>query len=117
MSEGQVVKACIDWLCLHNCLIIRNNSGAFKTSYTRKDGGISEYMVRTGKKGSGDIVFCSPYGRYGEVECKYGSNKQQPEQIQRQKDVEQRGGLYILAYSTDALELRKAEILSPLHRP
>lgn len=111
MSEGMVVKACIEWLCLHGCDIIRNNTGAFKKSYRRNDGSTAEYHVRVGKKGSGDILACSPYGRWIEVEAKFGKNGQQPEQVLRQQQIESRGGVYIVARSIDDLETRKADIL------
>ena len=111
-GEGQVLHACIQWLCLHGCDIIRNNTGAFRKSYTRKDGTQADYHIRVGKKGSGDILACSPYGRWVEVETKFDKGKQRPEQQQRQADIERRNGVYVLAYGVDDLEARKDEILS-----
>lgn len=111
MSESAVVAACIKWLYAHGCIAFRNNSGAFKTSYTRKDGTTSESLVRFGRKGWGDIVGCTKHGRYLEVEAKAEKGKQSPEQKQHQADVEARGGLYILARSVDDLEAKKQEIL------
>lgn len=111
MSESAVVAACIKWLYLHCCIAMRNNSGAFKDKYTRKDGSVGEYHVRLGRKGWSDVIACSPKGRFIEVEAKSADGKQSPEQKQHQAEVEQRGGIYILARSVDDLESRKIEIL------
>jgi hypothetical protein len=94
---------------------MRNNTGAYKASYTRKDNSVGEYYVRFGRKGWGDIIACSPFGRYIEVECKREDGRQSPEQKQHQADVEQRGGVYILARSIDDLEARKSAILAEIN--
>jgi hypothetical protein len=111
VKESLVVQACIQWLYLHGCDVIRNNTGAFKQSYTRKDGSVGESWIRTGKKGSGDIIACSPKGRWIEVEAKSDSGEQTPEQVARQKAIQSRGGVYIVARSTDDLEAAKSQIL------
>ena len=84
------------------------------TSYTRKDGSKANYRVRVGKKGSGDIIACSPHGRWIEVECKFGHNRQSPEQKARQLEIERRKGVYVVAYDVHDLESRKADILATL---
>ena len=111
VKESLVVSACIQWLYLHGCDVIRNNTGAFKSIYQRKDGTTGVAWVRTGKKGSGDVLACSPHGRWIEVECKSDQGEQSPEQFQRQVAIEARGGIYVLARSTDDLEARKADII------
>ncbi len=111
MKESLVVQACIQWLYLNGCDVIRNNTGAFKMPYTRKDGSTGESWVRTGKKGSGDLLACSPRGRWIEVEAKSDTGTQSPEQEARQKAIESRGGIYIVARSSDDLERRRNEIL------
>lgn len=104
-KEGIVVKACIQWLWANKCEFIRNNTGAIKTS--------AGHYLRFGKKGSGDIVFCTPNGRYGEVECKSSTGVMSPEQEAHRKLIMARGGLYIIARgSADALENMKEQILS-----
>lgn len=105
MAEGIVVKACIEWLCAHRCDIIRNNSGAIKTE--------KGFWLRFGKKGSGDILALSPYGRWIEVECKTPSGDVQDHQADRQALVQSKGGIYIIARgSADALEQYKHDILA-----
>ncbi len=111
MSESAVVHACLQWLAVHGCSVIRNNTGAFKTTYKRKNGTIGTSWIRTGKKGSGDILACSPHGKWIECECKFGDNQQEPHQVLRQQEIEQRHGIYIVARSVDDLEREKHRIL------
>jgi hypothetical protein len=111
LSESEVVHACIKWLHFHGCDVIRNNTTAFKNTYTRKDGTQGVSWVRSDKKGSGDILACSPHGRWIEVECKSETGSLRPEQITRQQEITKRAGIYIIARSIDDLEARKAEIL------
>jgi len=105
MSEGHVIKACIDWLCLHQCDIIRNNTGAYKAE--------SGHYIRYGKKGSGDILALSPFGRWVEVEAKTRDGQLRPEQLERMALVRSKGGVYVVARGNiDALEQYKSEILA-----
>lgn len=113
MSESHVVSACIQWLYLHGCDVIRNNTGAFKSVYRRKDGSLGVSWIRTGKKGSGDILACSPTGRWIEIEAKDQHGKLRPEQEARKAEIERRGGIYVVARSIDDLEARRADILRP----
>jgi hypothetical protein len=112
MKEGHIVKACMDWLYVHGCDPIRNNSGSAYRRAKDKAGNTREWYIRFGKKGSGDILACSPKGRWLEVECKVAKGQQQPEQVARQVEIERRGGIYVLARGVEDLEARKQEILS-----
>lgn len=111
MKESLVVNACIRWLYLHGMQPIRNNTGGFSKAYTDKSGRTTTHHVSVGRKGSGDILACTPCGRWLEVECKSEDGKQSPEQVERQRHVEAMGGIYILARSLDDLEARKAEVV------
>lgn len=105
MSEGHVIKACIEWLHWHGFDIIRNNSGGLKDHTGR--------TVRFGKKGSGDILALSPFGRWCEIECKFGKGEVSEHQIARQKLVTSKGGVYIICRnSADELEVHKDRILA-----
>jgi len=105
MSESQVVNACIRLLLLWGCAAHRNNSGAIKTD--------KGHYIRFGLKGSGDILACSPHGRFIEVECKFGRNEASPEQIERQKLVLSKGGVYLFVRNNTAeLEANKDRILA-----
>lgn len=105
MSEGKVVAACIQLLCLWGCNTIRNNTGAIKTE--------KGSYFRFGKKGSGDILAISPSGRWVEIEAKFGHNTMSPEQIERQKTVNAMGGVYIVVRNnTEELERHKDRILA-----
>lgn len=104
-AEGQVVNDCIRWLLLHGCKVHRNNSGALKDATGR--------WVRFGLKGSGDIVGCSPTGRYLEFECKAGKGEMSEHQIERQKLIMSTGGIYLIVRdSIDTLEKHKERILA-----
>jgi hypothetical protein len=105
MSEGHVVKACIQLLILWKCDIIRNNTGAVKTEHGA--------YLRFGKKGSGDILALSPHGRWVELECKFGRGATSPEQDARQKLVQSMGGVYLFVRNNTAeLEAHKNRILA-----
>lgn len=113
MKESLVVNACIRWLYVHGMQPIRNNTGGFSKTYTDKAGRTKTHHIKVGKKGSGDILVCTPSGRWLEVEAKSDDGEQSSEQVERQKHVEAMGGIYILARSLDDLEARKAEIVAP----
>lgn len=104
-TEGQVVNACIKWLFAHGCYVWRQNVGAFKP-----DG--SNRFIRFGMAGLADILGVTPSGRFIACECKVGKNKQQNAQIEFQRRVEEKNGIYVLAYSVDDLEARTREILA-----
>lgn len=113
IKESAVLKACIQWLYIHGCDIIRCNTGAVARKYTSKrTGQTKEYYIRFGKPGVGDIIACGPTGRWIECECKSSIGKQEAIQKLRQEEIERRHGVYILARSVDDLEARKAEILA-----
>lgn len=112
MAEGVVLKACLQYLHSIGCSVIRNQTGSAYRKSTDKRGQTREWYIQFGKKGSGDIVACSPSGRWIEVETKAGKNKQQPEQLAREQEIRRRGGVYIVAYSVDDLIARKDEILA-----
>lgn len=105
MSEGHVVNACIRLLMLWGCKPMRHNTGAFKTE--------KGHYVRFGLKGSGDIIACSPSGRYIEIECKFGRNDLSPEQQERQKLIQSVGGIFLVVRNnTEELEAHKDRILA-----
>ena len=53
-------------------------------------------------KGCGDIrVIMPPHGRTLEIEVKYGSDRQSPDQKKYQKDLEAMGGIYMIAKTWD----------------
>lgn len=59
-----------------------------------------ERFMRFGAVGSPDII-CVIKGQYVGIEVKRPGSKQNPNQLQFQKDLENAGGKYILAYSLD----------------
>lgn len=68
----------------------RNNTGAGK-----RGGGYVQY----GKKGSGDFLGLLRGGRFLAIEAKVPGEKQTADQIEFQREVENKGGLYLLVES------------------
>lgn len=93
MKESEIQKAIIEYLTLKRVFHYRNNSGGFKNEKTN-------HFYRFGTPGSPDIV-CVFKGQYVGIEVKKPGGKQNPNQIQFQKDLEKAGGMYVLAYSLD----------------
>ena len=102
VAEKKALKACLHWLSVHNILHHRQNTGAFEA----KDKYGNPRWIAYGERGGGDIIGATKLrARYFEVECKATGGKQSPAQIAHQAKVEAAGGIYILAYSTDALHI------------
>jgi hypothetical protein len=116
-EENPIREAGKDWLELHGCDVIRNNTrSGWLFSYVKgkrvfhvREG----RFMRFGKIGSGDLLAISPYGRWIEAEAKSDGGKQSPEQIERQQRVERLRGVYVLFRSVLDLEARKRDILAP----
>jgi hypothetical protein len=104
VKEGAVVNACIKMLYTLGCFVWRQNTGAWKPEGSKR-------AIHYGLKGCGDIIGITPTGRFICVECKAGKNKQQASQEDFQRRVEEKNGIYILAYSIDDLTARQSEIM------
>lgn len=103
--EGAVVKACLQYLQMLGCFAWRNNTGGYKP-YSDSD-----RVVHYGKVGSGDIIAITPSGKFLTCECKANNNKQSDYQLDFQRRVEEKKGIYILAYSVQDVEKRRRDIL------
>jgi hypothetical protein len=107
-KESPVVRACIEYLRLRGAFVFRNQTGMIRLS----DPKYGQRVIRQGVKGGADIVGVLPGGRFLSVECKKplgprggtGGSVQTPEQAEFQREVEQRGGVYVLARGIDDLE-------------
>ncbi len=106
--EGQVLRACLDYLALAKIRAWRNNTGALPDATGRP--------VRFGLAGSSDILGvlpggrnCSP-GRFLAVECKAPGGRTTDLQDQFLASVTQAGGLALVVRSMDDLRrgLREA---------
>lgn len=106
MKESPVLKSCRQYLELMGYKVIRNNTGKgwFLPYQQGKKPPMGARWIEFGEKGSGDLIACSPTGRYLEIETKSTKGKQTPEQVIREDDIKSRNGVYIVAYSTDDLE-------------
>jgi hypothetical protein len=95
MKESEVQRSILQYLAIKKVFHYRNNSGAIVSTYKGK-----ERFMRFGALGSPDII-CIIKGRFVGIEVKRPGGKQNPNQLQFQKDLEKAGGLYVLAYSLD----------------
>lgn len=115
-TENPIREAGQAWLEYHGCDVIRNNTAAGwlfpyikgKRLFNAHEG----RFIRFGKPGSGDLLAISPFGRWVEAEAKSDEGEQSEEQIERQHEVERRGGVYVLFRSIEDLERRKTDILA-----
>lgn len=115
-TENPIREAGQAWLEYHGCDVIRNNTAAGllfpyakgKHVFYAREG----RFIRFGKPGSADLLAISPFGRWVEAEAKSEDGEQMPEQIERQHEVERRGGVYVLFRQIEDLEARKADILA-----
>jgi hypothetical protein len=100
-AEGAVVKACLEYLKLRGAFVWRNNTGALKDKKDRP--------VFFGKVGSSDIIGLLPGGRFIAVECKAPGGRLSNHQIEFLTQIENMGGLAIIARSVEDVEkiLRK----------
>lgn len=101
-NEGQVVNACMRWLFHHGVYCWRNNTGKLPDKSGR--------WVSFGCRGSADILGVVN-GKFIAVECKAGRNDLSAEQKLWRDRVQEKGGIYILARSTDDLEERAGDFL------
>ena len=104
MKESLVVKSCIEWLHLNGCFIWRNNTGAYKPEG-------SAGFIRYGLAGSADIIGVNPHGKFIAVECKSEKGKLLESQVGFGIKVRSRGGVYVVARSTDDLESHRDVLL------
>ncbi|OWK42041.1 hypothetical protein FRUB_04119 [Fimbriiglobus ruber] len=115
-TENPVREAGRAWLEYHGCDVIRNNTAAgWLFPYVKGKATFHSHegrFIRFGKPGSADLLAISPSGRWVEAEAKSEDGSQSPEQIDRQQEVERRGGVYVLFRSVGDLEARKREILA-----
>lgn len=87
--EGQVLRACLDYLELRGIEHHRNNTGAVR---------VDQRFIRFGEVGSADIIGCLPGGRYLAVECKAKGKRSNATEAQRAyaARVNAAGGLAIV---------------------
>lgn len=103
--ESDLTKACLDFFAIKKILAWRNNSGAMKYAYKRKNGQIHNGFMRFGAVGSPDIIAVYN-GKFIGVECKDRYGKQSPAQKEFEAKVKKAGGEYWLIRSIDELIIK-----------
>ena len=105
-KEGEIVKACLDYLTFYGAFVWRNNTGALKDKTNRP--------VFFGKPGSADIIGVLPGGRFIAVECKTIKGTLSEKQKIFLSSVKDIGGLALVARSVDdvieAVKTRQGKI-------
>ena len=94
--EWALQKAIVIWLHAHGCLAVVTDAGA-----AYRAGAFSGDSL---PRGWPDVTGLLPGGRFLGVECKAGRGRQNEAQKSMQYEIEQRGGLYILARSVEDIE-------------
>lgn len=95
-KENAVKRACLQLLQLAGAFAWSNNTGV-----TRMEGRV----VAFGKRGSADLIGVLPGGLFLAVETKSRLGRQSEFQREFQREVEERGGLYVLCKTAEELEV------------
>ena len=98
LTHKNLVNACIEVLEANNHLTHNNNTGMAITEHKGK-----KRVIRFGKKGSADILSCSPKGRFCAWEVKIGKDSQSKAQIDYEIDLIKRNGVYHVIGNIDDL--------------
>ncbi|MGC9455227.1 MAG: VRR-NUC domain-containing protein [Phycisphaerae bacterium] len=93
--ELAVQKACLAYLRERGALMAVTDAGAAHRA--------GAYFGSAVPRGWPDITGVLPGGRFIGVECKAPNGRQSPAQKAMQREIRSRGGLYVLARSTDDL--------------
>lgn len=78
LTHTDLVNACIEVLEANNHYCIKNNTGLMSS----EDKNGKKRFIRFGKKGSSDIISCSPKGKFCSWEIKIGEDTQSKKQIE-----------------------------------
>lgn len=100
-SESDVQKAIYQWLELNRYFCWRNNTGARKFDYRRKDGKVTHNFFQWGKPGSGDIIGLMKDGRFFSIEVKAPGKKPTELQLAFMESVRKSNGVAFVAQSLD----------------
>jgi Holliday junction resolvase len=96
LRESDIQRTILDYLRAHHILATRINGGAMR---------IGKRFVRfTDSQGVPDIICCF-HGDYVAIECKRRGAEQSRHQREFQRQVEQSGGIYCLAFDVKDVEL------------
>ena len=99
IKEKDLVKSALDYLNIRKIFCWRHNTGAILSEYKGKT-----RFMRFGQVGSPDIFALINGDLFG-LECKGTGGKQSPDQKNYQKRFEKAGGIYLLIYSLEDLEM------------
>ena len=95
MKERDLQKTILDYLRLKKCLVFKHVSTGIRIQ------GKHFIPFPMGEKGISDIIGCTKKGQFLACEVKMKGNKATPAQFKFLKEVEEHGGIAILANSLD----------------
>jgi penicillin-binding protein-related factor A (putative recombinase) len=101
LTESAIQKSILDYLRMRQIFCWRNNSGARKFDYRRKDGNVTHNFFQWGRVGSGDIIGVLPGGKFFSIEVKLPGKKPTIEQVQFMDLVGKNKGISFVANSID----------------
>ena len=105
MKESDLQYAIKQWLELKGFLVVKFSSvGIFKKS--------TQSYIRQPRRGVSDLLACSPTGQFWAIECKVGSNKATPEQLEFLAQVEKNGGVAIVARKLEDVSDKLLEVVN-----
>lgn len=105
MNEQQLKKLLVEYLLRKGHFVWVNNSGFVKRFYMSKQGVESSHVLRSGIKGSSDIIGIEKItGRFIAIEVKAGKNITSTEQDIFLENINRRNGLAIVAYSLEDVQ-------------
>lgn len=94
-KEQDIQKAILDLLAYKGFVAVKYHS----TVGVAREG---KYVpIKTGTKGTADILACSPDGRFWAIEVKRKGNKPTPEQLAFIERIRSCGGVAFVAFSVD----------------
>jgi hypothetical protein len=105
-ETATIVRVCLEWLELSRIVAWRQNTGV---AVYRDRRGKKRY-VKYGFPGAADITGILPDGKRLEVECKVPGNSPSPQQRAFAAMIRAHGGVYVLAYELEDLQVALAEL-------
>ena len=93
--EQDIQRSILDYLALKRFVAVKYHS----TVGVAREG---QYVpIKTGTKGTADILACAPDGRFWAIEVKRKGGRATPEQLDYLARVRANGGVGIIAFSID----------------
>ena len=97
IREKDLQKQIKDYLTLQGYVVVKFASVGIYNP-------VRKQFIPQSRKGVADLLACSPKGRFFAIEVKVGYNKPTEEQLEFLQEINDRGGIGIVAYSLEDVE-------------